>query len=275
MSADLVQAVVLGIVQGVTEFLPVSSSAHLVLLPQLLGWPTPPLTFDVTVHWATAAAVLLFFRGDWASLARGALRWRPGGADGNARLSAWIVLATIPAALAGLLLEPAFEAVLESDPRFAARASAALLLVTAVVLVLAEVAARRGGHGRDAQDVGLRGALAVGLAQAVAILPGISRSGATIAAGMASGLKRQEAARFSFLLSAPIIFGAGVLQLGDLLVARPTAAEAAALVAGFVAALAVSYVAIGWLLAYIRRSPLYPFAAYCAALGLVGLWLLR
>jgi undecaprenyl-diphosphatase len=265
---------VLGAVQGATEFLPVSSSAHLIILPPLLGWPMPSLTYDVAVHMGTLLAVILYFRAEWSRLAIGAGRaLRTGTTAGSAetRLLLLLALATVPAIAAGLILQGPIERQLVEDPVGAARAAAWQLMVTGVLLVFADRLAAREGA---AEGIGARGALGVGVAQAAAVLPGISRSGATIAAGLFAGLSRTEAARFSFLLATPIILGAGAWQALNV-VGQPTApGEVAAVVAGFTSAFVVGYVSIGWLLSYLRRAPLTVFVLYvwCAA-GLALLWL--
>lgn len=255
----------LGLLQGATEFLPVSSSGHLVLVPWLLGWPVPSLAFDALVHWATALAVLGYFWRDWVALLRGLWRafhsrsWNEPGA----RLSALLVVGTIPGAVIGWLLEDFFEKVF-SQPR----AAAAFLLVTAVLLTLSE---RWVWRERKRDIPSWSGALVVGLAQALAIFPGISRSGATIAAGMTQGLRRRSAARFSFLLATPIILGAGFLQISELFQTGPLAIQALALLVGFLAALLMGLACIHFLLRYLQRRPLYPFAIYCALFGIFNL----
>lgn len=268
------RALFLGILQGATEFLPVSSSGHLVLVPWLLGWSVPGLAFDTLVHWGTTVAVIAYFWRDWVALIRGAwhgLRARSLN-DPNARLLLLLILATVPGVLAGVLLEDFFEGM------FARPAAAAgFLLLTAAILTLAEFAwARRsaipnGDPPRALPTLSWPDALAVGLAQAVAILPGVSRSGATIAAGLGRGLDREAAARFSFLLSTPIILGAGAMQMLKLFRAGGWAGEAPTLIVGFLAALVSGGLSIHFLLRYVRRRPLYPFALYCVLLGIIGL----
>ncbi len=258
----LLQSLLLGLLQGATEFLPVSSSGHLVLVPWLLGWTVPGLAFDTLVHWGTALAVLGYFWRDWLALLRGA--WRAVRArslfDPQARLLLLLVLGTVPAALVGFLLEDFFESLFARPV-----AAAGFLLVTAALLTLAEGWGRR---VRGLETLSWSDALVVGAAQAVAILPGVSRSGATIAAGMGRGLTRSAAARFSFLLSTPIILGAGLLQLTDLAQAGDLAAQAPVLLIGFLAALASGLACIHFLLRYLQRRPLYPFAIYCALFGI-------
>lgn len=268
------RALFLGLLQGATEFLPVSSSGHLVLVPWLLGWPVPGLAFDTLVHWGTTVAVIAYFWRDWVALIRGAwhgLRTRSLN-NPNARLLLFLILATVPGALAGALLEDFFEGM------FARPAAAAgFLLLTAAILTLAESAwARRssapgGNPPRPLSALSWPDALTVGLAQAVAILPGVSRSGATIAAGLGRGLEREAAARFSFLLATPIILGAGAMQMLQLFQTGGWAGEAPALIVGFLAALVSGGLSIHFLLRYVRRRPLYPFALYCVLLGILGL----
>ena len=268
---NLLQALVLGVLQGTTEFLPVSSSGHLVLVPWLLGWPPSGLAFDTMVHWGTAVAVVIYFWRDWVTLVRAAFGaashtiecWLHGTPasqlPADARLAGLVLLGTVPAAIAGYLLDDFFE-------RMFARpaAAAAFLLVTAILLALSEWLSRR---QRDLDSLTWLDGLLIGLAQALAILPGISRSGATIAAGLARGIKRQPAARFSFLLATPIILGAGGLKLIDLLQAGTMAAQAPTLVVGFVGACVVGLGCIHFLLRYLQRGRLYPFAIYCAVAG--------
>ncbi len=261
---DLLQAIVLGVVQGLTEFIPVSSSGHLVLVPWLLHWQAPGLVFDTTLHLGTLGALIVYFWRDlWAiALAwlRGwrRLRWRePAG-----RLGWLLIVGTLPAVAVGLLLEKQFE-LLFSQPRFVAVA----LLITGTFLAFSERTSRR---QLGSEKLGYGAALLVGLAQAAAITPGISRSGATIAAGLGLGLTRAEAARFSFLLGVPVIAGAGVSQLVQLARgAEPNGVDAGMLAVGFLAAAISGYLCVRFLLSYLQRGTLYGFAAYCWALGLV------
>ncbi len=267
---EIIRAIILGIVQGLTEFVPISSSAHLVLVPWAFGWDRSGLFFDTMLHWGTLLAVLTYFRRDWIGILRGFWRslttsgpWRnaPGGrlADPDSRLAWGIILGTIPALLMGLLLNDFFERLFETPP-----AVAGFLLVTAAFLALSE---RLGRRIRELPSLNIPDALAIGLAQAVAIAPGISRSGATIAAGLARGLTREAAARFSFLLATPAILGAGLLQLLEVLMGAENAVSWPAVLAGFLAAAVSAYLCIKFLLAYLRRGRLYVFAAYCALVG--------
>jgi undecaprenyl-diphosphatase len=267
---DLLQALILGLMQGATEFIPVSSSGHLVLVPWLLGWDQPGLVFDTVVHWGTLLAVLAYFWRDWVDLISGWLRglvrwdWR----DPNARLMWLILLGSLPAALVGFALEGFFES-LFGEPVWVS----IFLLVTAAMLALGEWLSR---NGRQLSDLRWPDAVVIGLGQAAAIAPGISRSGATISIGLFRGLGREAAARFSFLLGTPIIFGAGLFKLLDLLAAPDTLAQVPALLVGFLAAALCGYFCIWWLLRYLQRGSLYVFSLYCALFGvlcLVVAWL--
>lgn len=263
---NLIQAIILGIVQGATEYIPVSSSAHLVLVPWLLGWPDAPFEFEVLVQWGTLVGVLVYFWNDLWSIVRGVLQglWRRRPLETfEARLGWYIVLATMPAVAVGLLFKSKIE------PFFASpQATAALLLGTAALLAAAEYFGRR---ARTLENLTWLDALAVGLWQVVALLPGVSRSGATITGGVLRGLDRPSAARFSFLLSVPALVGAGVLAIKDLLEAGSLSAQGPALAAGSVAAAISGYVCIRWLLSYLQRGRLYVFAVYCAIVGVACL----
>jgi undecaprenyl-diphosphatase len=256
------EAMVLAMVQGLTEFLPVSSSAHLVLVPWLLGWGPHELAFDTTLHLGTLAAVLLYFGGDVVRLMKGwtlTLRYPGKKVDDDGKLAWWIIVGTIPAVLVGYVFEDFFEE-LFAQPQWVA----CFLLVTASLLVACE---QLGQRRKDLPAIGFMMALGIGLAQALAIAPGISRSGATIAAAMFFGLKREASARYSFLLSIPIIFGAGGLQLLKLFMRDVPLASLEPYLLGFVCAAITGYVCIHCLLAYLRTKTLYPFACYCAFLG--------
>lgn len=257
---DWLQALVLGVVQGLTEFAPVSSSAHLVIVPWLLRWPEPGLAFDTTVHLGTLAAVLSFFWHDLWAIAeawwRNLFRRTP---SPEGHLGWLIIFGTAPAAAMGGLFGDWFEEMFHHPTLVGG-----LLVVTAGALLIAE---RWGRQGHSAESLSLVEGLFVGLAQGFAIAPGISRSGFTIAAGMLLGTERAAAARFSFLLSVPIIAGAGGIQLAHLLRSGGAEAHLAPLVIGFLAAAISGYLCIGWLLRFLRRSSLRGFAGYCGLLG--------
>ncbi|MCC7353256.1 MAG: undecaprenyl-diphosphatase UppP [Anaerolineae bacterium] len=262
---NIIQAIVLGLIQGATEFIPISSSAHLVLVPWALGWPSPGLAFDTIVHWGTLSAVVAYFWGDLWRIARAWFSTLPTLFrtrrldDIGARMAWWIVIGTLPAAVVGALFNDFFESLFSSP-----QTVAAFLLVTATVLVTTELV---GARVRSVERMNAADAVIIGLAQAVAIAPGISRSGATIAAGLARGLRREAAARFSFVLSIPIIFGAGLMQLKDLVTTPGALLQAPILVVGFLVAAASGYLCIRFLLRYLQRGRLYVFAAYCALVG--------
>ncbi len=277
---NLIQAIILGIVQGLTEFAPVSSSAHLVLVPWAFGWPNPGVAFDAILHWGTLTAVMFYFWRDWLRVIKGFFRslttrgpWNsgPGGrlADSDSRLAWWLIIGTIPAMVLGLVFKDFFESLFSSPISVGT-----LLLVTALILTVGELAGRRmRDRVRDVDQTNLADTLLIGLAQAAAIAPGISRSGATISTGLARGLKRDDAARFSFLLGAPIILGAGLIPLLDLIQSGGLSRELPALLVGFLAAALAGYFCIKFLLSYLRHGTLYVFAAYCAVIGVATLLL--
>jgi undecaprenyl-diphosphatase len=265
------QAIVLGLVQGATEFIPISSSGHLVLLPWWLSWPNPGLAFDTVLHLGTLLAVLTVFGSDLVTLALGAWRsvTRRESNAPEARTAWWIALGTVPAALMGVLWEDQFEALFGSPLRVSM-----LLLVTGFWLVAAERVGRK-QHG--VEQMAWHESLWIGVAQGCAIAPGISRSGATIGAGLMLGLKREAATRYSFLLSTPIIVAAGALQTAKLLRLPNLGAQLLPLALGFMAAFLSGYACIRFLLDYVKRHSLTAFAAYCglAGLGSIVLWYIR
>jgi undecaprenyl-diphosphatase len=262
---SLLQSIILGIVQGLTEFIPVSSSGHLVLVPWLLKWSDPGLAFDAVLHLGTLLAILVYFWRDWVNVIVGfcrSLRQRSL-ADPHARLAWAVIIATIPAGLLGLAFNDLVASLFGS-----ALAVALLLLVTAALLVVGE---KWGRSTQAAKGIGMFSALGIGLAQAVAIVPGVSRAGATISAGRLLGLRREEAAHFSFLLAAPITGAAGALSLFKIVKAGALQDSGVALAVGFLVAAVSGYLVIRFLLNYLRKRSIYPFAAYCAVFGLVCL----
>lgn len=258
------QAVILGIVQGLTEFLPVSSSGHLVLIPQALGWGEPGLLYDTLVHWGTLLAVVVYFWEDlWGMIRAWVDSVRRRRVDTPQAWMAWlIILGTIPAAVVGFLLQDFFERLFSAPA-----AVGGFLIVTGAILTASEVVYPRRGKRTV---VRLPDALVIGLAQAAAICPGLSRSGLTIAAGVFRGLTREMAARFSFLLSVPIILGAGLTQVVHA-IRGPEDTALLPLALGFAGAAISGYLAIHFLLGFVRRRRLWPFAIYCWAVGLVAL----
>ena len=259
------QAVVLGLVQGLTEFIPISSSGHLVLVPEALGWDSPGLTFDVMLHIASLLALLVYFSGDLLDIGRGFFSGDPH----SRRMVAFLAIATFPAALSGYLLADYFEDSFED-----AKATALQLLITAAILFFAEQVltwhtkrtARTGAKLRTMREMTVADAGAIGVAQAISILPGISRSGSTIASGLALGFTRDDSARFAFLLAIPALAGAAVFKVPDL---GGADLDWAAGVGGFLASLVSSYAAISILIRYLKTRTLYPFAIYCVVAGLL------
>lgn len=263
---EYLQALTLGLIQGATEFLPVSSSGHLTIAPWLFGWPHSSLLFDTVVHWGTLLAIVIVFWRDFLRIARATLLSivHRSLADVHARLGWFIVLGSIPAAVTGLLFKDFFEQLFSSAP-----AAGGFLLVTAGLLWGSEQLGRREGLHKTTEGITFWDAVLIGLAQAIALAPGISRSGSTIAAGLARGIQRETAARYSFLLGAPAFLGAGLLQLVDALAADPATVsdQLPLLIVGFVASAISGLLAIRFLLAYLRRRTLSVFAVYCAGLG--------
>lgn len=258
----MLQAIVLGIVQGLTEFLPVSSSGHLVVVPAMLGWDEPSLSFNLVLHLGTLVAVVAAYRHDLFELARGVLGHGPDPSTAR-RLVVLLAIGTVPAALAGVLLGSFFEDRFEE-----ALWTCVQLVVTGVILLGAEALERRWRDRGEEREITPTSAATIGAAQAVAILPGISRSGATIATGLAFGIERAVVARYTFLLSIPIIAGAILTQIPDV-----TSGEfelTASVVAGFVAAAVSGWLAIEVFLRYIRTHSLRPFAIYLFVLAPVA-----
>jgi undecaprenyl-diphosphatase len=272
------QAIVLGLLQGFSELFPISSLGHSVILPRLLGWNIHQndsyfITFLVATHLATALVLLGFFWRDWVRIVRGlgrSLREREiAPEDNDAKLGWLLVVGTIPAGILGLLLEHKLRTV------FASALSASIfLMVNGLILFAAEALRKRAPqpeHGepdaRIARRVAWREAFAVGAAQATALIPGISRSGVTMAGGLVVGLSNEDAARFAFLLATPIIGAAAALKLPELFGSQGNGVRGPALVAALCAAL-TAYVSVRFLMRFFKTNRLTPFAAYCLAAGL-------
>lgn len=262
------RALVLGAVQGLTEFVPVSSSAHLVLVPYLLGWTIPGLAFDVAVHLGTALALFVYFFRDLIDILVGAFRAIIGRGNErdrqNGRLAVLLTVGSIPAALAGILFSEFFEKLFQQPVPVALQ-----LLVTAALLFVGEaIYRRRPVEGRRRiEEVSFADAALVGALQAAAIIPGISRSAATITGGMALGLSRDASAKFSFLLALPAILGAGIVELPDL----PAGVHAESLLAAAAIAAIIGFLSIAFLLRYLRTRDTRPFAYYCIVFSAVVL----
>jgi len=259
------QAVILGLVQGLAEFLPISSSAHLVLTPWVFGWSDPGLAFDVALHVGTLVAVLWYFRAEWVKLTQSAisiLRTRRADTEEKRRFL-YLVVATIPAAVGGVLLEDYAETTFRSP---------ALMAVTLMVMgVVLWAVDRYAARDRPLSSLTLRDAVLIGLAQVLALVPGVSRSGSTMTAGRALKLDRQSAAVFSFLMSMPVTAAAALLKVPDLL---RTEGITPTLIAGVISAGVSSWLAIAVLLRYISRHSFGVFAVYRLALGALILGLL-
>lgn len=266
---DVIQAIIIGIVQGLTEFLPVSSSAHLVFIQKLLGVESS-LAFSTFLHLGTLIAVLWFFRWDiikmlrswWLSIVdimQG--RFKQGfNEDPYKRLAWYVILATIPVAIVGLLFEDAVDALFAG----ALYVPAFFLFVTGTILYLSQ---RMASGTVNMHNISKKEALWMGLGQACAILPGLSRSGTTIAAGLTIGLDKEFAAKFSFILSIPAIFGAFILQLKD--IGSALDVNFLPVILGFLASVVAGYLAIRWMLDLVKNKSLDIFAYYCWLMGII------
>ncbi len=261
----IIQSILLGIIQGLTEFLPISSSAHLVLVPYWLNWQIPAeesFIFNVLVQLGTLAAVIIYFWKDLIAIIsdtiKGLIAKKPF-ENPSARLGWWIILATIPAGIFGLLIKDQVEAAFNSP-----MLTAIFLLVTAVLLILAEWIGKR---EKTIPQMTWLDALIVGIFQAISIFPGVSRSGATITGGMLRKFTRPEAARFSFLLSIPIMIAAGGLATVDLLGLPSLRTFLPTVLVGLMVAGVVGYLSIRWLLQYLIRHSFLGFSFYC-----IGIW---
>ena len=254
------EAVVLGIVQGITEFLPISSTAHLRVVPALLGWDDPGAAFTAVLQLGSLAAVIGYFMKDLAAMVAAAARWarEPGKPpEPAARMLAYIIVSTIPVGLAGIALKHRIEGSFRS-----LYVIAAAQIVVGLALAVVEKAARK---TRPFEDITMRDAIVIGCAQMLALVPGVSRSGITLLAAMGIGLQRPAAARFSFLLSVPAVAAAGIFELPKVLKSHDV--SGAPLAIGRVAAVVASYASIAWLLRFLRTRTTLPFVVYRVALG--------
>lgn len=253
---DILQSVVLGLVQGLGEFLPISSSAHLVLVPWFFQWEDPGLTFDIALHVGTLIAVILYFWKDWLMLIRKGLT-KPKEREG--RLFWYLVLSTIPGAAIGYTLEHTAETIFRNPVLIAF-----MLILLGGLLYFAD---RKSKKQTDMEHISLKTSFLIGLSQALAIIPGVSRSGITMTTALALGMTREGAARFSFLLSAPIIFGAAATKIPKLM------ADPSIINAPFITGMAVACVSglagIGFLLRYVQTKNFLPFVWYRFILGAV------
>ena len=266
----VIQAIILGVVQGLTEFVPISSSAHLIIIPWLFHWSDPGLAFDVALHLGTLAALLWFFAADWVRLVRAGIASiveRKVGNDSDRRLAWLLIIGTIPGAIAGVLGESKIEELFhQPDAPHTPEAMVAMAIVIALLGAALFVAERIARHLRGLAQVSLKDTVIIGLAQALSIFPGVSRSGSTITAGLALGLQREAAARFSFLLATPIVAGAGFKSLYNVYSELKTGAmaqpELFLFAIGFVAAAISGYLSINFLLRYLQKNSTDIFVYY-------------
>lgn len=270
---DIIQAIILGIVQGLTEFLPVSSSAHLVFAPQILGVQSS-LAFDTILHVGSLVAVVVYFWNDIIHMIKSFVsslldipkgRFKEGLQEDQFKKLAWfVIIGTIPAGLAGVLFKDFFEGLFNNIP-----AVGFFLIITGLLLWGSERISKRVSNKRSLKEMTLKNSLIIGIFQALAIAPGISRSGATISAGLFLGLERELAARYSFLLSIIAILGAALVQVKD--ISSMFDINTGVLVAGFLAAAISGYLAIKLLLKLIKERSLMVFAYYCWIVGVLAL----
>ncbi len=253
----MLEAIILGIVQGLTEFLPISSTAHLILFPWFFGWKgdIDSLTFNVALHAGTLLALLICFWKDWREILLN-----------NRKLLSLLVAATLPAGIAGILFNDAVETTLRSP---------LIIVFTLVLFGIVMLISERWKRGREIKDMTFSDAIIIGAAQAVALIPGVSRSGITISAGLFRGLEREAAARFSFILSTPVIFSAALFE-GRKLISNAGAYDLNLFLAGVVTSAVTGFIAIKFLLYFLKKHPLNIFVYYRFMLALIimaGIWL--
>jgi len=265
----LIQSIILGIIQGASEFLPISSSGHLVLTPYLLGWEIQQqeaFMFDVLVQFATLTAVILYYWKDLLRILRSFIRNIVSGSpfqEPDSRLGWFLLLSTVPAGAAAILFKDSFEKAF-SNPR----AAAFFLLITSLLLIVGELLAKK---SRDLNSITWLDSLLIGIFQVFALFPGISRSGSTITGGLLRGFDRESSARYSFLMAVPVMTAAGLLAAYDLINTPILLSNLQVYAAGFITAAVVGYLAIRWFIAYLSRQSLYLFSIYCGAIGLIFL----
>ena len=274
----ILQAIILGLVQGATEFIPISSSAHLIIIPWLFGWTDQALTslsFDVALHLGTLLAVLVYFASDWLRLIRAgiaSLVERKIGGDADRKLAWLIVIGTIPGGIAGVFGESKIDELFHQPG--VQILQVAMIVMAAIIALLGSLlffAEKYATHARGLKNIGLKDAILIGLAQALAIFPGVSRSGSTITAGLASGLERPTAARYSFLLSAPIIAGAGLKSLYEVIkgIHAVPSQELILFPVGIVMAAVSGFLCIHFLLKFLQRNSTLVFVYYRWALAVL------
>jgi undecaprenyl-diphosphatase len=268
---SVIEAIILGIIQGFTEFVPISSSAHIIIVPWLLGWDEPGLTFNVAVHLGTLLAVLVYFWRDLTGMAlalpRGIIAGRPLD-DPQSRLALIIIAGSFPAGIIGLTLDDRIEGFFHAGGQrtLVFVIIATMLIVMGVLMLLAERLLRQ--H-RVVDQLGWRDGILIGVAQAIALIPGASRSGSTITMGLLLGLRREAAARFSFLLGAPIVAAAGLLETARLLQTGLPAGERLTFISGIVVAAIIGYTSIAFLLRFLQSNSVLVFTVYRVGLATV------
>lgn len=264
------EALVLGVVQGLTEFLPISSTAHLRVVPALLGWPDPGVAFSAVIQLGSVLAVLTYFWKDLVEIVSGSLRAyrRADLGHRDARLMGAIIVGTVPICLIGLLLKPVLEDA--HGPLRSLSVIGVASLCMGLLLLLSERLCR---HRRGIDEMGARDGLIVGLGQALALIPGCSRSGSTLTAALLMDMRRDDAARFSFLLGIPAILLAGVIELKAMIEKGLNGSQTTDLAIGLLASTVVSYLSIAWLIKYLRNHSTWLFIAYRMVFGLSVLYL--
>jgi undecaprenyl-diphosphatase len=259
---NLLHALVLGMLQGFTEVLPISSSAHLILVPRFLGWPESGLTFDVALHLGTLIALSIYFRHDIIAMIRSffeALASRSLDTPAK-RLPFLVIASTVPAAMAGKLLEQPLEEIFRSSPLLIA----IFLILFGILLGVIDTIGRK---RRLLDDITPGSAMTIGLLQCLALIPGVSRSGITITAGLMLGFTRESAARFSFLISLPIVAGAALLKTLHLFSHGIPQGEGSAMLVGICASAVTGYISVAFLLKYVQKRSIAPFVWYRLIVG--------
>lgn len=256
------RAIILGIIQGIAEFLPISSSAHLIIFPYLFGWEESGLAFDVALHFGTMMAVILIFFKDWWNLFVGAIKdVKEKKKTTNGKMFWYLIIATIPAALAGVLLDNVIEGVIRNKVWIIALA---LAIMGLLIYVGDKWASKHYKKETEFEDITLKQALIVGISQAFAVIPGFSRSGTTILAGRLQGISKEAITKFTFLLSVPVICGATILKVGDLALTKEV-------IVGIITSFATGVIAIKFLLRYIKKHDFSIFAFYRVILAIIVL----
>lgn len=254
------KAVILGIIQGVAEFLPISSSAHLILIPYLLGWEKSGLSFDVALHFGTMLAVLLIFFKDWWILFTGAITSiKDKKLNTNGKIFWYLVIATVPSAIAGLLFDDIIENIIRDKIWIIALA---LAIMGLFIFIGDKWASRHYQKEKDFNNITIKEALIIGISQIFALIPGFSRSGTTILAGRLQGLSKEAVTKFTFLLSVPVICGATILELGELSLTKDV-------IVGILSSFSMGIISIKFLLSYIKKHDFSVFAFYRVILALI------